>query len=64
LDHLAFGVASEEELQAWADRLTEAGVAHSGVKVTPQTGSALIAFRDPDEIQLELYVAQGATAGR
>jgi len=62
LDHLAFGVASEDELRAWARRLDEAGVAHSGVKVTPQTGSALVAFRDPDNIQLELYVAQGATA--
>jgi hypothetical protein len=38
-------------------------VAHSGVKITPTTGSALLAFRDPDDIQLELYVAQGATAG-
>ncbi len=62
LDHLAFAVASEAELQAWAERLDAAGVTHSGVKVAPQTGSALIAFRDPDDIQLELYVAQGATA--
>jgi glyoxylase I family protein len=62
LDHVAFGVASEDDLRAWADRLDAAGVSHSGVKVTPQTGSALIAFRDPDNIQLEFYVAQGATA--
>jgi len=62
LDHLAFGVRSEAELGAWAERLDAAGVRHSGVKVTPQTGSALLAFRDPDDIQLEFYVAQGATA--
>lgn len=62
LDHLSFGVQSQEELQAWAARLDAAGVSHSGVKVTPMTGSALIAFRDPDNIQLEMYVAQGATA--
>jgi glyoxylase I family protein len=37
-------------------------VTHSGVTVTPMTGSALIAFRDPNNIQLEMYVAQGATA--
>jgi glyoxylase I family protein len=37
-------------------------VEHSGVQVTPTTGSALVAFRDPDGIQLEMYVAQGATA--
>jgi glyoxylase I family protein len=63
LDHLAFAVADQDELQAWEQRLTAAGVEHSGIKITPQTGSALIAFRDPDNIQLELYVAQGATAG-
>jgi len=62
LDHLAFGVESQEQLEAWASQLDAAGVEHSGVKVTPATGSALIAFRDPDGIQLEFYVAQGATA--
>jgi glyoxylase I family protein len=62
LDHLAFGVESQDELEEWAARLDAAGVVHSGVKVTPTTGSALIAFRDPDNIQLEVYVAQGATA--
>jgi glyoxylase I family protein len=63
LDHLAFGVESHAALEAWATRLDAAGVPHSGIKATPATGSALIAFRDPDNIQLELYVAQGATAG-
>ena len=62
LDHLAFAVADLDELQAWERHLTDAGVTHSGIKVTPATGSALIAFRDPDDLQLELYVAQGATA--
>jgi glyoxylase I family protein len=63
LDHLAFAVASEDDLQAWAARLEAAGVTHSGVTITPATGSALLAFRDPDNIQLEMYVAHGATAG-
>jgi glyoxylase I family protein len=62
LDHLAFAVADRDELEAWAKRLSDAGVEHSGVKVTPTTGSELITFRDPSGIQLELYVAQGATA--
>jgi glyoxylase I family protein len=62
LDHLAFGVESTDQLDQWAARLDAAGVEHSGVKVTPTTGSALVAFRDPDGIQLEFYVAQGATA--
>lgn len=62
LDHLAFAVADRSVLEAWAQRLTAAGVEHSGVKVTPTTGSALVVFRDPDGIQLEVYAAQGATA--
>jgi glyoxylase I family protein len=62
LDHLAFAVDDRSVLDAWAQRLTGAGVEHSGVKVTPATGSALIAFRDPDGIQLEVYAAQGSTA--
>jgi glyoxylase I family protein len=62
LDHLAFGVSSREELEAWVRKLDDAGVTHSGVKETPATRSVLVAFRDPDDIQLELYLAQGATA--
>ncbi|MGC0419820.1 VOC family protein [Embleya sp. AB8] len=56
LDHLAFTVDSRAELDAWAARLTAAGVTHSGVTVTPKTGFTLLAFRDPDDIQLELYL--------
>jgi glyoxylase I family protein len=62
LDHLAFGVDSTEALEQWAKRLEQAGVPHSEITVTPATGSALISFRDPDNIALEFYVAQGATA--
>jgi len=62
LDHLALGVDSMEALEQWAKKLEAAGVPHSGVTVTPATGSALIAFRDPDNIALEFYLAQGATA--
>jgi glyoxylase I family protein len=57
LDHLAFAVDTEAELRAWEVRLTERGVTHSGISVTPTTGFTLIAFRDPDNIQLELYLA-------
>jgi len=62
LDHIAFGVSSRGELDGWVQRLDAAGVTHSGLKETPATGSVLVAFRDPDNIQLELYFAQGATA--
>jgi glyoxylase I family protein len=56
LDHLAFGIATRAELDRWADRLTTAGIAHGGVQVSPGTGFTLLAFRDPDGIQLELYL--------
>ncbi|HMC70262.1 MAG TPA: VOC family protein [Mycobacteriales bacterium] len=62
LDHLSLGVDSMEALEQWSKKLDAAGVPHSGVTVTPTTGSALIAFRDPDNIALEFYLAQGATA--
>lgn len=56
LDHLALTVETVEALQAWAERLDAAGVAHSGVRTIPELGSTLIDFKDPDGIQLELYV--------
>ena len=59
LDHLAFGLSTREELDEWAGRLDTAGVAHSGVQESPATGYAQISFRDPDGIQLELYVQVG-----
>jgi catechol 2,3-dioxygenase-like lactoylglutathione lyase family enzyme len=53
LDHAAFTVAGRAELEAWAERLTGLGIEHSGIK---DCGSySLIVFRDPDNIQLELF---------
>jgi glyoxylase I family protein len=57
LDHVSFGVGSRDVLDAWADRLTAAGIEHRGVQVSPGTGFTLLDFRDPDGIQLELYLA-------
>lgn len=57
LDHLSFGVESRDELDAWAAWLSECSVEHSGVQVTEATGFTLIGFRDPSNIQLELYLA-------
>ena len=53
LDHIAFGVASRDELAGWAARLDELGVAHGGI-VDASYGSGL-SFRDPDNIALELF---------
>ena len=63
LDHFAFQVADREQLEAWIARFDDLGVAHSEIKHTPITGSYLVAFRDPDGIQLELY-APGQTSSR
>jgi len=53
LDHLSLAVADRAALSAWRDRLDALGVAHSGV-ASGSTGD-LLAFRDPDNIAVELY---------
>ncbi len=57
LDHLAFAVADRAELEAWAKRLAAAGVLHSPVAPAHSVpGAAVIVLRDPDNIQLELFL--------
>lgn len=55
LDHLAFQVADRERLEAWVTRFNEYGVTHSEIKLGAIPGSFLVAFRDPDQIQLEVF---------
>jgi glyoxylase I family protein len=56
LDHLAFGVSSRAELDAWTDRLVQYAVVHSPVAPSNTIpGAAVLVFRDPDNIQLELF---------
>jgi glyoxylase I family protein len=55
LDHLAFQVAGREQLEAWTARFDDLGVTHSEIKPAAVPGSFLIAFRDPDNIQLEVF---------
>lgn len=62
LDHLAFAVADRDELSEWEDRL-----AGTGLPVSPIQDvwyGAVLSFRDPDGIQLELFAApdQGPSA--
>ena len=54
LDHLALRVPDRAALEAWAKRLDDLGVEHSGV--VDESAGPLIVFRDPDNIQLELWV--------
>jgi glyoxylase I family protein len=55
LDHLEFVVAERADLDAWADRLDELGIPHSGVKEPSYTANAMLTFRDPDNVQLEFF---------
>jgi catechol-2,3-dioxygenase len=53
LDHLALTVESRGELERWVAHFDGQGVPHSAISDQPY-GSVLV-FRDPDNIQLELY---------
>ena len=53
LDHVAFGVADRAELEKWARRLDELGIAHGPIKDAGY-GSG-VSFRDPDGIALEFF---------
>lgn len=55
LDHVSFGVASRAELYTWAGHFKKLGVSHSSVN--DQGAYAVLVFRDPDNIQLELISA-------
>lgn len=54
LDHLAFNVATREELDGWLERLDQLGIAHSGI--TEQEPWDVLVCRDPDNIQLEFFL--------
>ncbi len=53
MDHVAFGCAARDDLEVWASRLDELGIAHGEI-VDAHFGSGL-AFRDPDNIALEFF---------
>jgi glyoxylase I family protein len=53
LDHVSFGCADRQELEAWASRLDDLGIPHGDIKDAAY-GSGL-SFRDPDGIALEFF---------
>ena len=57
LDHVAFTCTGRHELQSWADRLTDLGISHDGIK-DASYGSG-VSFRDPDGIALEFFAPPG-----
>lgn len=55
LDHLSFTAPNESALQQLASQLQAAGVDTKGVEIY-HTGNKYVAFRDPDNIQLEYWL--------
>lgn len=51
-DHLAFQVATRFELDDWEKHLSDHGVRHA--EIVDRSSGAVLRFRDPDGIQLEL----------
>lgn len=63
LDHVGFVVSSRADLEAWQEHLARLGVEQVATADRPCTQSpisdapyaAVLVFRDPDNIQLELF---------
>jgi len=54
LDHLAFGVGSEDDLRAWEAELAGRDIAYTPATETPI--GTVVVFRDPDNVQLEFWL--------
>lgn len=54
LDHLSLSVASLADLEAAASLFDAKGISHGEIKPLEPFGIAVLAFRDPDNIQVEL----------
>jgi catechol 2,3-dioxygenase-like lactoylglutathione lyase family enzyme len=60
LDHVSFSVANRTELERAITVLDEEGVSHGEIKDLGQDfGMYVLAFRDPDNIQVELTALYG-----
>jgi glyoxylase I family protein len=61
LDHLAFRAGSDAELAQWQARLVEFDVPHTPITAANSIpGAAVLVFRDPDNIQLEICYERSA----
>jgi glyoxylase I family protein len=56
LDHISFGVQGRPTLERLVERLREHGVATRGIEINPDPETEFVAFRDPDNIQLEFFI--------
>lgn len=53
LDHVSFLVQNRSELVRWESHLDDLEVSHS--RIADESYGAVLVFRDPDNIQLELF---------
>jgi glyoxylase I family protein len=56
LDHVGLSVASRQQLEDLLNVLRDLNVTTAGIEFDPDGEGEYIAFRDPDNIQLEFYV--------
>ena len=57
LDHLSFAVADRSRLEEWCAHLDRHSVHHSPIaEARSIPGALVVVLRDPDDIQLELFV--------
>ena len=60
LDHVAFGVASREDMDTWISHLDAMGVEHDALSESAEPlPHALVVLRDPDGIAIELFWLEG-----
>ena len=57
MDHVAFMVPSVDDIHEFKQCFQDLGVEHSDVKPTAGGAGGMITFRDPDNIQLEVFAA-------
>jgi catechol 2,3-dioxygenase-like lactoylglutathione lyase family enzyme len=57
VDHIALACSDERELQRVADALKAAGIENTGAKMDDTLGKRYVAFKDPDRIAWEFYMA-------
>ena len=57
VDHLAFGVDAREDLERLEGALRGAGVETAGIEHDAVLDKDYVAFRDPDNVQWEFYMA-------
>lgn len=64
VDHVAFSVAGRSELEATLRVLAELDVQTAGIEFDPDGQAEYVCFRDPDNIQIEVYVWTERSSGR